>query len=340
MDIKLIIVLGFFVVVVAVTLTGIKQVPQGIAVLIERLGKYHRTLGPGISFILPFFDKRRYVKQVNNKPEGIKNHEIDLREQVYDIPQQTVITKDNINLTVDTLLFYQIVEPYRACYEIKDLVMAIRELSKTAIRNIFGEMDMDESLSARESINDKLRTVLDEATDKWGTKVNRVEIQNIIPPADLKDDMEKQMKAERAKRQDITIAEGKKQSAILEAEGLKQNQILRAQGESEAKILRAEAEKKEKILVAEGEAAEIKLVQEAKASGWEEVRKVYSASSGVDSLLMLEILKSQSDIAEAIAKGDNQKIYLPTDMAGLFGAMGGIKELLNTRKEIGDKISS
>ncbi|RKX24553.1 MAG: SPFH/Band 7/PHB domain protein [Candidatus Zixiibacteriota bacterium] len=340
MDIKLIIVLGFFVVVVAVTLTGIKQVPQGIAVLIERLGKYHRTLGPGISFILPFFDKRRYVKQVNNKPEGIKDHEIDLREQVYDIPQQTVITKDNINLTVDTLLFYQIVEPYRACYEIKDLVMAIRELSKTAIRNIFGEMDMDESLSARESINDKLRTVLDEATDKWGTKVNRVEIQNIIPPADLKDDMEKQMKAERAKRQDITIAEGKKQSAILEAEGLKQNQILRAQGESEAKILRAEAEKKEKILVAEGEAAEIKLVQEAKASGWEEVRKVYSASSGVDSLLMLEILKSQSDIAEAIAKGDNQKIYLPTDMAGLFGAIGGIKELLNTRKEIGDKISS
>jgi regulator of protease activity HflC (stomatin/prohibitin superfamily) len=340
MDVKLIIVLGFFVVVVAVALTGIKLVPQGIAVLIERLGKYHRTLSPGISFILPFLDKRRYVKQVNNKPEGIKDYEIDLREQVYDIPKQSVITKDNINLTVDTLLFYQIVEPYRACYEIKDLVIAIRELSKTAIRNIFGEMDMDESLSARESINDKLRTILDEATDKWGTKVNRVEIQNIIPPADLKDDMEKQMKAERSKRQDITIAEGKKQAAILEAEGLKQNQILKAQGESESRILRAEAEKKEKILIAEGEAAEIKLVQEAKANGWEEVRKVYSANSGVDSLLMLEILKSQSNIAEAIAKGENQKIYLPTDMAGLFGAIGGIKELLNTRKEIDDKISS
>ncbi len=334
MDIGLIIVMAIVGLVVVISLTGIRQVPQGLAIVIERLGKYHRTLGPGLSFVIPFLDKNRLVKLVNYKPEGIKDFQLDLREQVYDIPSQSVITKDNISLTVDTLIFYQIIEPYKACYEIKDLVMAIRELSKTTMRNIFGEMDLDTSLSARESINSKLRGILDEATDKWGTKILRVEIQDIIPPSDLKDDMERQMKAERAKRQEITVAEGKKQAAILQAEGNKQHDILTAQGESEARLLRAEASKKEKVLLAEGEASSIRLVQEANANGWEEVRKVYSESKGVDNLVLLEILKSQNEIAKALASGDSQKVYLPTDVAGFFGAIGGIKELLTIKNEM------
>ena len=334
MDIGLIIILSLAGLVIVISLTGIRQVPQGLAVIIERLGKYHRTLEPGLSFVIPFLDKKRLVKLVNYKPDGIQDYELDVREQVYDIPSQSVITKDNISLTVDTLIFYQIIEPYKACYEIKDLVMAIRELSKTTIRNIFGEMELDASLSARESINSTLRGILDEATDKWGTKIIRVEIQDILPPSDLKDDMERQMKAERAKRQEITVAEGKKQAAILEAEGKRQHDILTAEGEAEARLLRAESEKKERVLLAEGEATSIKLVQEANASGWEEVRKVYGEAKGVDNLLLLEILKSQNEIAKSLASGNNSSVYLPTDVAGFFGAIGGVKELLAVKSEL------
>jgi len=313
---------------------GIKQVPQGQVVIIERLGRYHKTLKAGINFTIPFLDKKKFVKLINYKSVGISDYNIDLREQVYDIPAQSVITKDNISLTIDTLIFYQITEPYKACYEISDLISAVRELSKTTMRNIFGEMELDSCLSSRESINPKLRSILDEATDKWGVKILRVEIQDIIPPEDLKDDMEKQMRAERAKRQDVTIAEGKKQAAILEAEGIKESLLLNAQGESQARVLKAEALKAEKVLLAEGEAAQIRLVQGAKAKGLEDIRKVFCEKIGVDNLIVLEILKSQNEIAKELANGDSQKIYLPTEVAGLFGSIGGIAELLKTRNNL------
>lgn len=331
----LLLIIGFATLFIIVIVTkGIKQVPQGQAIIIERLGKYHKTMYAGINFIIPFLDRKKYVKNLNYKPEGLSAYNIDLREQVYDISEQTVITRDNITLTVDTLIFYQIVEPHRACYEISDLIMALRELSKTTMRNIFGEMDLDTSLSARESVNSKIRGILDEATDKWGVKVLRTEIQDITPPPDLREDMERQMKAERTKRQEITIAEGKKQSAILEAEGIKQNQILTAEGEAQARVMKAEALKKEKIFLAQGEAESIRFVQEAKAVGLEAVRKVFSEKTGVDNLVILEILKSQNEIAKDLASGDSQKIYLPNEVAGLFGSIGGIKELFNTKKNI------
>lgn len=320
--------------VIVIVLKGIKQVPQGQAVIVERLGKYLRTLDSGINFIIPFLDKKRYVKQLNYKSAGLSAYSVDLREQVYDIPTQAVITRDNITLSIDSLIFYQIVEPHKACYEINDLIMAIRELSKTTMRNVFGEMDLDTSLSARDSINQKLRGILDEATDKWGVKILRVEIQDIVPPEDLKEDMERQMRAERTRRQEVTIAEGKKQAAILEAEGIKQSLILNAQGEAESRIMRADAIKREKILLSEGEAESIRLVQEAKAIGMEAIRKVYSEGHGAENLLVMEILKSQNEIARDLANGTSQKIFLPTDSAGLFGSIAGIQQLLATKEDL------
>ena len=328
------IVSAVIVLVVIIVLKGIKQVPQGQAMIVERLGKYIKTLDSGINFIVPFLDKRRLVKYLNYKQEGLSKYSVDLREQVYDIPSQSVITRDNISLTVDTLIFYQIVEPHKAVYEISDLILAIRELSRTTMRNVFGEMDLDTSLSSRDSINQKLRGILDEATDKWGVKILRVEVQDIVPPTDLKEDMERQMKAERTRRQEVTIAEGKKQAAILESEGIKQSLILNAQGESESRIMKAEALKAEKILLAEGEAESIRLVQQAKAVGLDAVRQVYAQDQGSENLLMMEILRSQNEIAKDIANGSSQKIFLPTESAGLYGSIKGIQELLATRDTI------
>ncbi|MGE4584973.1 MAG: SPFH domain-containing protein [Sphaerochaeta sp.] len=325
--------------VVLIVLKGIKQVPQGQAIIIERLGRYVRTLESGINFIIPFLDKKRVVKHLNYKQEGLSPYCVDLREQVYDIPSQSVITRDNINLTVDTLIFYQIIEPHKALYEISDLIMAIRELSRTTMRNVFGEMDLDTSLSSRDTINQKLRGILDEATDKWGVKILRVEIQDIVPPSDLKEDMERQMRAERTRRQEVTIAEGKKQAAILEAEGNKQSLILNAQGEAESRIMKAEAIKSEKILLAEGEAESIRLVQLAKAVGLDAVRKVYAEQEGANNLLMTEVLRSQNEIAKDIANGSSQKIFLPTELAGLFGSIKGIQELLSMRDAIPKSVS-
>ncbi|NLE14844.1 MAG: SPFH/Band 7/PHB domain protein [Spirochaetales bacterium] len=331
-ELYIILAITFFVVLIVIK--GIKQVPQGQAMIIERLGKYVRTLDSGINFIIPFLDHKRVVKHLNYKPDGLSAYCVDLREQVYDIPSQAVITRDNISLTVDTLIFYQIVEPHRALYEISDLIMAIRELSKTTMRNVFGEMDLDTSLSSRDTVNQQLRTILDEATDKWGVKILRVEIQDIVPPADLKEDMERQMRAERTRRQEVTIAEGKKQAAILEAEGIKQSLILNAQGESESRIMKAEAIKAEKILFAQGEAESIQLVQQAKAVGLDAVRKVYADKEGSENLLMMEVLRSQNEIAKDLANGTSQKIFLPNEAAGLFGSIKAIQELLAARQSV------
>ncbi len=318
--------------VIVIALSGIRQVAQSQCGIVERLGRYHKTLHPGLNFIVPFLDRVRFVAGANlrGKEDGISPYRIDLREQILDIAKQDVITKDNVEMDVDTLVFFQITEPHRAVYEISNVVDAIRQLSRTTIRNIFGEMDLDTTLSARESINSRLRTVLDEATDKWGIKVLRVEIQDIAPPPELKETMQKQMVAERERRAKVTLAEAEKQAVILEAESKRQDAILRAEGENKAIILRAEAEKQQKVLTAEGEAESIRLVQQATAAGLEAVRGVLGQTAGTQGLIMLEALKAQMEIAKSLSSGENTKIFLPTDIAGLYGAVGGIKEILKS----------
>ena len=254
-----------------------------------------------------------------------------------DIPEQEVISKDNIRMQVDTLVFYQIIEPYKSVYEINSPVYAIKQLSQTTIRNIFGEMDLDTSLSARDSINDRLRSILDEATDKWGIKIIRVEIQDIIPPIELKDAMQKQMVAERAKREKITLAEADKQKNILDAEGIKQKQILEAEGANKAVILTAQAEKNKRVLEAEGESHSIKMVQEAVAEGLDAVRDVLGKTDGIEGVVLIETLKTQQEIAKSLAGGTNSKFFLPNDLAGLFGAIGGVKEILDLSKNLKKK---
>ncbi|TKJ36949.1 peptidase [candidate division LCP-89 bacterium B3_LCP] len=337
MDPVLIINIAIAILVIIIALSGIKQIQQGQAAVIERLGKYHKTLEAGLSFIIPFFDRQKFVRNVNARPHELANNRIDLREQIMDIPEQEVISKDNIRMQVDTLVFFQIVEPYKAVYEISSPVKGIQQLSQTTIRNIFGEMDLDTSLSARESINDRLRSILDEATDKWGIKVLRVEIQDIIPPIELKEAMQKQMIAERERRAKVTLAEAEKQERILTAEGQRQKQILEAEGENQAVILKAEAERKKKILEAEGQSKSIQMVQEATAKGLDAVRVVLGKAEGIQGVVLIETLKAQQEIAKALASGENSKFFLPNDLAGLFGAIGGIKEVLDLSKDISAK---
>jgi len=325
---NIIIALTFLVIVIA--LIGIRQISQSQCAIIERLGRYHKTLNPGLNFVVPFLDKTRFVGNVNLKgrEERISPYRIDLREQILDIPKQEVITKDNVEMDVDTLIFYQVIEPHRVVYEIASPVEAIRQISRTTIRNIFGGMELDASLSARGAINEKLRTILDEATDKWGVKVIRVEIQDISPPPELKETMQKQMIAERDRRARVTLAEAEKQAVILEAESKRQDAILRAEGENQAIILRAEAEKQERVLAAEGEAEAIRLVQQATAAGLDAVRGVLGQTDGTQGLIIIESLKAQMEIAKNLSSGESTKLFLPTDIAGLYGAVGGIMEIL------------
>jgi regulator of protease activity HflC (stomatin/prohibitin superfamily) len=254
-----------------------------------------------------------------------------------DIPEQEIISKDNIRVQVDTIVFYQIVEPYKAVYEISSPVEAIKQLSQTTIRNILGEMDLDASLTARESINGRLRSILDEATDKWGIKVLRVEIQEIKPPVELKDAMQKQMIAERQKREMITLAEAEKQKNILDAEGFKQKAILEAEGRNRAVVLDAEAVKQQKVLEAEGESKSIQMVQEATAKGLEAVQEVLAKTAGSNGVILIEALKTQQSVAESLASGTNAKFFLPNEIAGLFGAVGGLSEILKMSKSLDDK---
>ncbi len=323
---------------VAVVALTIRIVSQSQCGIIERFGRYHKTLRPGLNVVVPFIDRQRRVASLNlrGREDRISSNRIDLREQVLDVPKQDVITKDNIEMDVDTLVFYQIIDPVKSVYEISNLLSAIRQLSKTTIRNIFGEMELDATLSAREPINARLKTVLDEATDAWGIRVLRVEIQDISPPQELKHTMQQQMVAERDRRAQVTLAEAAKQAVILEAESRKQDAVLRAEGDNRAVILRAEAEKQEKILRAEGEAESIALVQQATAGGLEVVREVLGRSGGSEGLIMLQALKAQTEIAKHLSSGESTKIFLPTDIAGLYGAVGGIKEILKATRESSD----
>ena len=253
-------------IVIVLVSAGVKVVPQSETRVIERLGRFHAVLPPGLNIIWPFIDKPKMVytrSMVGNYARIVSTSVIDLREQVYDFPSQQVITKDNVTTEINALIYFQIVDPKKSVYEIENLPNAIEKLTQTSLRNVIGELELDETLTSRDTINSKLQAILDEATNKWGVKVNRVELQDITPPESVRVAMEKQMQAERNRRAEILNAEGEKKSLILRSEGEKQSQINQAEAIKQAEILRAEGESRAKVLVAEAEAEAIRRVAEA-----------------------------------------------------------------------------
>ncbi len=291
-------------ILVMVALSCFKIVPQAQAYVVERLGAYQGTWSVGFHFKLPVVD--RVAKRVI------------LKEQVVDFPPQPVITRDNVTMRIDTVVFYQITDPKLFVYGVENPLMAIENLTATTLRNIIGEMELDQTLTSREIINTKMRASLDVATDPWGIKVNRVELKNIMPPAAIQDAMEKQMKAERERREAVTKAEGEKKASILEAEGKKAAAILEAEAEKESAILRAEAEKEKKIKEAEGQAEAILKVQQATAEG---IRMIREAGAD-EAVLKLKSLEAFG----AAANGNATKIIIPSEMQGLVGLATGLVE--------------
>ena len=300
-----VVLLVVIVLVLWVLASCIRIVPQAYAVVLERLGAYKATWGTGIHFKVPFIE--RVARRVN------------LKEQVVDFPPQPVITKDNVTMQIDTVVFFQITDPKLYAYGVENPIMAIENLSATTLRNIIGDMELDETLTSREVINTKMRASLDVATDPWGIKVNRVELKNIIPPAAIQDAMEKQMKAERERREAILKAEGEKRSTILVAEGKKQSAILDAEAEKQAAILRAEAQKEAMIREAEGQAEAIMKVQQANADGIRFLKEA-GADEAVLTMKSLEAFEKAAD-------GKATKIIIPSEIQGIAGLVKSIKEV-------------
>ena len=298
-------IIVLLVIIAVIAVSCIHIVPQAKAYVVERLGGYQSTWDVGLHFKVPFID--RIARKVS------------LKEQVLDFPPQPVITKDNVTMRIDTLIFFQITDPKLYTYGVENPIMAIENLTATTLRNIIGELDLDETLTSREIINTKMRSSLDTATDPWGIKVNRVELKNIIPPQPIQEAMEKQMKAERERREAILRAEGEKKSMILVAEGNKESAVLNAEAEKEAAILRAEAEKEKKIKEAEGQAEAIRAVQRATADG---IR--YIKEAGADqAVLQLKSLEA----FQAAADGKANKIIIPSDIQGIAGLVKSISEI-------------
>ena len=293
-------------IVIVILATNVRIVPQACAYVIERLGGYDTTWGVGLHFKIPFLD--RVAKKVN------------LKEQVVDFPPQPVITKDNVTMQIDTVVFFQITDPKMYAYGVDNPIMAIEKLTATTLRNIIGEMELDQTLTSREIINTNMRSALDVATDPWGIKVNRVELKNIIPPEAIRNAMEKQMKAERERREAILRAEGEKKSTILVAEGQKESAILEAEAEKQAAILRAEAEKERRIREAEGQAEAIRVVQMANAEGIKFLKDA-GADEAVLTIKKLEAL-------EKAANGNATKIIIPSEIQGVAGLTKSIGEVL------------
>jgi len=310
--------------VITFLIKGFYIIQQAETMVIERLGRYYKTLDSGINIIWPIFDKPReiewrYVQQDMDGKSIIRKQtvsRIDLRETVYDFPRQNVITKDNVVTEVNAILYFQITDPIRAVYEIANLPDAIEKLTQTTLRNVIGDMDLDETLSSRDTINHKLRAILDEATDKWGMKVNRVELQDINPPQDIRAAMEKQMRAERDKR-----------AVILEAEGLKQSKILEAEGIREAEVNKAEGFKMAKILVAEGEGKARVTIAQAEAEAITQITGSLVASKGDPTNYLIAIRYIEA-LKEMVSGKDNKVIYLPYEATGILSSIGGIKEML------------
>ena len=295
---------------------GIKIVSQSETVIIERLGRYNRTLQAGINIILPIVEKPKATAV--RLPNGFigMTKKIDLREQVIDFDKQSVITKDNVMTEINALLYFQIVDPVKSVYEIKNLPLAIEKLTQTTLRNVVGEMELDETLTSRDTINSKLRAVLDDATNKWGVKVNRVELQDITPPSDIQAAMDKQMKAERDRRAEILKAEGEKQSAILKSEGEKSAEINAAEAEKQASILKAQGLAEAQVLQAEAEAKAIAQISAAVAS-----------NKGADPVQYLLAIKYIESLKEMTSGKDNKTVYLPYEATGVLGSLGGIKDM-------------
>ena len=297
------------VIIICVVISCVKVVRQAQALVIERLGAYQATWGTGVHFKLPFVE--RVARKVN------------LKEQVVDFPPQPVITKDNVTMQIDTVVFFQITDPKLYAYGVENPIMAIENLSATTLRNIIGDMELDETLTSREVINTKMRASLDVATDPWGIKVNRVELKNIIPPAAIQDAMEKQMKAERERREAILKAEGEKRSTILVAEGKKQSAILDAEAEKQAAILHAEAQKERMIKEAEGQAQAVLKVQQATAEG---LRMIKEAGAD-ESVLTLKSLEALTKVAD----GKATKIIIPSEIQGIAGLATSLKEIMTDK---------
>ncbi len=306
MEIFIIVLIALIVILVV---ANIKIVPQAKAYVIERLGAYSATWSTGLHVKIPL------IERIANR--------VTLKEQVVDFPPQPVITKDNVTMQIDTVVYYQITDPKLYTYGVELPMAAIENLTATTLRNIIGDMELDESLTSRDVINTKMRSILDEATDPWGIKVNRVELKNIIPPAGIREAMEKQMKAERERRESILRAEGEKKSAILVAEGEKESRILSAQAEKESQILKAEADKEAAIRIAEGEAEAIRNVQQATADG---IRMLNEAMPS-EQVLTIKSLEA----FEKAADGRATKIILPSDIQGIAGLAVSLKEILTDK---------
>ena len=287
-----------------IIISNISVVQQSRAYVVERLGAFHSVWGVGMHFKVPFID--RVARKVS------------LKEQVLDYPPQPVITKDNVTMQIDTVVYFQITDPKLYCYGVEQPMMAMETLTATTLRNIIGDLELDQTLTSRDVVNTKMRSILDEATDPWGIKVNRVELKNILPPADIQNSMEKQMKAERDRRQSILQAEGQKKSAILIAEGERESAILKADAEKQAAILRAEAEKQAAILKADGEVQAILAVQQALADSI----AMLNEKAPNDSVLRLKAIEAMQKVAD----GQATKIIIPSEMQGLVGLANGIVE--------------
>ncbi len=298
------IVLGLILLVVIIVALNIKVVPQSKAYVVERLGAYQGTWQTGIHFKIPLFERIAKI--------------VSLKEQVVDFPPQPVITKDNVTMQIDTVVFYQITDPKLYCYGVERPLAAIENLTATTLRNIIGELELDHTLTSRDTINAKIRGILDEATDAWGIKVNRVELKNILPPKEIQDAMEKQMKAERERREAILRAEGEKASQVLVAEGQKESKILAAEADKQSAILRAEAVKEAKIRESEGEAQAIIAVEEARAKAIQLINE----SEPSNAFLTIRSL----DAFEKAADGKATKIIIPSEIQGIAGLAQGIVE--------------
>jgi band 7/mec-2 family protein len=309
---------------VAIIAAGVKVVPQSETRVIERLGRFHAVLPPGLNFIIPFVDRpkmiyTRYVTMVGGRHvvRMSTTPVIDLREQVYDFPSQQVITRDNVTTEINALLYFQITDPKKAVYEIDNLPNAIEKLTQTSLRNVIGELELDETLTSRDTINTKLQSILDDATNKWGVKVNRVELQDITPPESVRVAMEKQMQAERNRRAEILNAEGEKQSLILRSEGEKASRINEAEAIKQAEILRAEGDARSIVLNAQAEADAIRKVAEA------------VATTKTDPATYMLAVKYIETLKEMTAGKDNKTVYIPYEASSVLSSIGSIKNLFN-----------
>lgn len=311
---------------IVLLIKSIKVVPQSETRVIERLGRFHSVLPAGLNIIVPFIDKPKmiYTREIHNLGHGrtyasiSSTSVIDLREQVYDFPSQQVITKDNVTTEINALLYFQIVDPKKSVYEIDNLPNAIEKLTQTSLRNVIGELELDETLTSRDTINSKLQAILDEATNKWGVKVNRVELQDITPPESVREAMEKQMQAERNRRAEILKAEGEKKALILRSEGEKQSRINQAEAAKQSEILQAEGQAKAQILQAEAEAEAIRNVAEAVATG------------KVDSATYLLALKYMETLNQMASGPQAKTVYMPYEATGILGSIGAIKDMFKS----------